>query len=56
LHLLLNEHGGGEFYPLPAIFDPGAQKQRAEMLFHGARADAQLPGNLFVAASLDEQS
>jgi hypothetical protein len=56
LHLLLNEHGGGESYPLPAFFDPGPKKQRAEMLLHGARADAQLAGNLFVAASLDEQS
>jgi len=53
---LLNEHGRGKFYPLPAFLDPGAPKQRTKVLLHGARADAQLAGDLFIAAPLDKQS
>jgi hypothetical protein len=56
IHLLLNEHRRGKFYPLPAFLDPGAQKQRTKVLLHGARANAQLAGDLFITAPLDEQS
>jgi hypothetical protein len=55
LHLLLDEHCGREFHPLPAFFDACAQKQCAQVLFDGSRADIQLARDFFVAASLHEQ-
>jgi hypothetical protein len=56
LHLLLDEHGGGEFHSLPAFFNACAQKQRAQVLFHRPRADIQMARDFFVAASLHEQT
>src|ERR1700688_4546354 len=54
--LLLYEHGGGEFDSLPAFFNTCAQKKCAQMLFDGARADAQMARDFLVAASLNEQT
>jgi hypothetical protein len=45
----------GQFYPFAAIPDSGAQKQRAQVLLNGARADVELARNFLVAASLDQQ-
>jgi hypothetical protein len=56
LHLLLDEHRGGEFHSLPAFFNACAQKQRAQVLFHRPRADIQMARDFFVAASLHEQT
>src|SRR5262249_12538968 len=55
LHLLLYEHRGCEFHPLPSVLDSRSQKQRPKMLLHRARADGKLAGNLFVAAPLHQQ-
>jgi len=57
LHLLLDvlffdKHSGGEFHSLPAFSDACAQKQCAQMLFDGARADVQLARDFFVTASI----
>jgi hypothetical protein len=56
LHLLLDEHGGGEFHTLAAFLDAGAEKQRAQVLFDGARADVQVARDFLVTAALDEQT
>jgi hypothetical protein len=56
LHLLLDKHGRSQFHALAAFFDPGTQKQRAEMLFHGPRADAQVARDLFIAAALHQKT
>src|SRR5260370_37321996 len=55
LHLCFLECGGSQPHPLAPLPNSGAQKKRAQMLFHGARADAQLPGNFLVAATLHHQ-
>jgi hypothetical protein len=55
LPLLSLENGSREFHALAAIFDSRSQKQRTQMLFHGAGADVQLRGDVLVAASFDKQ-
>jgi hypothetical protein len=37
------------------LLDAGPQKQGAEVLFNGARADVELSGDFFVAAARDQQ-
>src|SRR5258708_34652863 len=54
-HLRLLECGGSEPHPLAPLPNSSAQKKRAPMLLHGARADTQLPGDFLVAATLDQQ-
>jgi hypothetical protein len=49
------EHGGSELHALAAILDPGPQKQRTQMLFHGPGADVQLLRDFFIAAPFDQQ-
>jgi hypothetical protein len=56
LHLLLDEHGGREFHSLPAFLDTCAQKQSAQVLFHGPRADVQVARDFLVTASLHQQT
>jgi hypothetical protein len=53
LPLLSLEYGSRELYPLTAILNSGAQKQRTQMLFHGAGADVELLRDFLVAASFD---
>ena len=55
LHLLLDEHRGGEFHSLPPFFNACAQKQRAQMLFNRPRADVQLARDFFIAVPLHQQ-
>jgi hypothetical protein len=55
LHLLLDEHRGGELHSLPAFLNACAQKQCAQVLFYRPRADIQVARDFFVAASLHEQ-
>jgi hypothetical protein len=40
---------------LRPLANAGAQEQRAQMLFDGARADVTLPGDLLIAATLYQQ-
>src|SRR5260370_8584395 len=56
LHLCFLECGGSQPHPLAPLPNSGAQKKRAQMLFHGARADAQLPANFLVPSTLTQQS
>jgi hypothetical protein len=49
------EHGCGKLHALAAILDPGSEKQRTQMLFHGPGADVQLLRDFLVAASFDQQ-
>ena len=42
MHLLLDEHRGGELHSLPAFFNARAQKQSAQVLFHRLRADIKM--------------
>jgi hypothetical protein len=51
----LIEHGDGQLHALAAIANSGAQKQRAEMLLDGARADIELARDFFIAAALNQQ-
>src|SRR6267154_6911104 len=53
-HLRFLECGGSQPHPLTPFPNSSAQKKRAQMLFHGARADAQLPGDFLIAAALDQ--
>src|SRR5579862_611308 len=53
--LLLLIHGGGEPYALAPLGDARPQEQCAQVLLYGSRADVQLLGNLFVAATLHQQ-
>jgi hypothetical protein len=55
ISLRILECGNSQPYPLPPIPNSGAQKKRAQMLLHGARADAQLARDFLVAAALDQQ-
>src|SRR5579863_1778530 len=53
--LVLGKHGDGKLHPLASLTNSGPQKQRAQMLLNGARADVELPRDLFVAAALHQQ-
>jgi hypothetical protein len=44
-----------QFHAFAAIKDSSAQKQRAQMVFHGSLADAELPSNFLVATAFNEQ-
>jgi hypothetical protein len=55
VHLLLFEHGGCQNDTLAARLDAGAQKERAQVLLHGSRADCEFGGNLLIAAALDKK-
>lgn len=52
LHLLLDEHSGGELHPLASFFNTGAQEKCAQVLFHRPRADVQVARDFFVVATL----
>ena len=53
--MLLFEYGGGQDYALASLLDSCAQKQRAQVLFNGSRADAEFGRYFFVAAALNQQ-
>jgi hypothetical protein len=55
LCLLFLKHRGSEFHAFSAIPDSCTQKERAQMLFHGAGTDIQLLRNVFVATALHKQ-
>jgi len=55
VHLLLFEHGGGQNDTLAARLDASAQKERAQVLLHGPRADREFRGDLLVTAALDKE-
>jgi hypothetical protein len=55
IHLLLFENGGCQNDALAPLPDSSSQKQRAQVLFHGSRADIQFCGDLFVAAAVHQQ-
>jgi hypothetical protein len=44
-----------QLHALAAIFDPGPQKRRTQMLLHGSGADVQLLGCLLVAVAFDQK-
>src|SRR5260370_29043806 len=55
LHLCFLECGGSQPHPLAPLPNSGAQKKLAQMLFHGARAVAQLSGTFLVADTYTQQ-
>jgi hypothetical protein len=55
IHLLLFKYGGCQDYAFAPLPDSRAQKKRAQVLLHGARADAEFGCDLFIAAALYQQ-
>jgi hypothetical protein len=53
--LLLFKDGGGQDDAFAALLDSCTQKQSAQVLLDGARADFEFGGDFFVAASGDQQ-
>jgi hypothetical protein len=53
--LLLLENRSRQLYPLAPIPNARPQKQSAQMLLDGARADLQLRRDLFIAAALNQK-
>jgi hypothetical protein len=54
--LLLFKKRGCQHHPLPSLLDSRPQEERSQVLLDGARTDLQLGGNVFVTATLYEQS
>jgi hypothetical protein len=55
IHLLLFKDGGGKDDALAPLLNARAQEKRAQVLLHGAWADAEFGGDLFIAAALHQQ-
>jgi hypothetical protein len=56
LHLLLDEHRGGQFHALAAFLMPARKNSVRRCCLTRARADIELAGDLLVAATLDKQA
>src|SRR5436305_13450361 len=55
IHLLLFKYGCGQDYAFASLLDSRAQKERAQVLLHGAWTDAKFRCDFFIAAALHQK-